>query len=195
MRIFNTRTLSYTKFFSSLLICSSLSFNTATSSELLREDAFEKQVQKSVQREISWDEIRANIEYLSSKLKSKKWKGILCITGGGLTPTHYLAKKLEIKLIETLCISSYENFEKKKESVIHKMPQLEMEGEGWLVVDDIADHGDTFEIVRKQFPKAYNTALFAKPNALEKGVVDLYGEKVEQKTWVVFPWEKLMGFN
>ena len=62
-------------------------------------------------------------------------------------------------------------------------------GKGWLVIDDLADTGETLAAVRILFPQARFAALYAKPRG--KPQVDVYVTEVEQSLWLVFPWEKI----
>lgn len=139
---------------------------------------------------VSWEEVKVFSQALSLKLHDKKWKGIVCVTGGGLTPTYLLSKLLGISLILTFCIKSYRQGKQLEESTIYHVPEIENEGEGWLIVDALADSGRTFEIIRKYFPKACYAVLFAKPKSM--GVVDFYVEEVPQEQWIELPWEQMV---
>ena len=37
------------------------------------------------------------------------WKGIVAIARGGLVPAQIVARELEVRLIDTICISSYDD--------------------------------------------------------------------------------------
>ena len=54
---------------------------------------------------ISWVELHRDARYLSSVLNDKgDWKGIIAITRGGLVPAALVARELDIRLIDTVCV-------------------------------------------------------------------------------------------
>jgi xanthine phosphoribosyltransferase len=38
------------------------------------------------------------------------WKGIVCITRGGLVPAAIISRELGIRVIETVCVASYHDY-------------------------------------------------------------------------------------
>ncbi len=144
---------------------------------------------------ISWEKILGDAKKLADKIKDKgDFHGLIAITRGGLVPAGLIAQELEIKKIETIGISSYETSavterdEEYREYEITKEMQGVGDGEGWLVVDDLVDSGQTAKVVKELAPKALYCVLYAKPQGEEQA--DLFVERVEQGTWVFFPWEK-----
>ena len=122
------------------------------------------------------------------KAKPMTWKGILIVTRGGLIPGGLLVQHLNIKNIRVICLESYTN--EKKTSDIHEIyrpTDIENDGDGWIVVDELVDSGRSLEYIRKIYPKAFYVALFAKPDG--KKAVDVSMRDCEQNTWLVFPWE------
>eukprot|EP01034_Spumella_vulgaris_P015085 gene15085-19271_t len=58
---------------------------------------------------ISWVELHRDARYLSEMLHAiGTWKGIIAITRGGLVPAALVARELEIRLIDTICVTSYD---------------------------------------------------------------------------------------
>ena len=112
-------------------------------------------------------------------------KKIICVTRGGLIPAGILARELEIRWIDTICVAGYDEEERGTKASLLKVP--ETDGEGVLVVDDLVDSGRTGRIIRDLMPKAYFVTLYAKP--MGQKVVDEFVLPVEQDTWVLFPWE------
>ncbi len=57
---------------------------------------------------ISWPELHRDARYLSEVLHSiKPLKGIIAVTRGGLVPAALIARELDIRLIDTVCVVSY----------------------------------------------------------------------------------------
>ena len=59
---------------------------------------------------ISWVELHRDGRFLSEVLHEKgDWKGIIAVTRGGLVPAALVARELNIRLVDTICISSYDS--------------------------------------------------------------------------------------
>ncbi len=136
---------------------------------------------------ITWHEFHRDAQALVWNLPDRSWKGIVAVTRGGLVPAAILARNLDIKLIETVCVSSYDDRTdtQAKATILKGLPEGD-DGEGWLVVDDLIDTGHTVQIIRKMFPKAYYATVYAKSKG--KKYVDSYVSEVN--AWIVFPWEE-----
>ena len=139
---------------------------------------------------ISWEQIHSDARALAEKLINRKdLKKIVCVTRGGLFPAAVLARELEIRWIDTICVVGYDEEDRGSEASLLKVP--ETDGEGVLVVDDLVDSGRTGRIIRKLMPKAYFVTMYAKPKGQE--VVDDFVLPVDQDTWILFPWEAEMS--
>jgi len=58
---------------------------------------------------ISWEQLHRDSKALAWRLLDMKtWQGIVTITRGGLVPASIIARELEIRLVDTVCISSYD---------------------------------------------------------------------------------------
>jgi len=139
---------------------------------------------------LSWDDIERDARILAGKLEAlAPFTGILAVTRGGLAPALLVAQIMDIRTIETIGLSSYQDRQARDMTLVKPASADLKDGAGWLVIDDLADTGATFKAVRSRFPQAQYAALYAKP--LGKPHVDLYVSDVEQAVWLVFPWEKL----
>jgi len=149
----------------------------------------------SAQREpkkfvVSWTEFHRDTKALAWKLqeKSKEWKGVLSITRGGMIPAAIVASELDIKLIETIGISSYDEKNQRSLEVIKNYNENILDdGSGWLVIDDLVDSGNTAKIIKNRLPNAHIATVYAKPAG--EPLTDTYVTSVSQDTWIYFPWE------
>ncbi len=58
---------------------------------------------------ISWDMFHRDTRALAARLMPRgPFKGIVAITRGGLVPAAVVARELNLRLIDTLCIASYD---------------------------------------------------------------------------------------
>lgn len=139
---------------------------------------------------VSWDQFHRDCKALAWRLVEKQdsWKGIVAITRGGMIPAGIIARELEIKLIDTVCISSYDDKTQRSAQILKNLDKsIAGDGSGWLVIDDLADTGNTVKIVRQMLPKAHIATVYAKPAG--EPLVDTYVTWVSQDTWIYFPWE------
>ncbi|MGI9421011.1 MAG: xanthine phosphoribosyltransferase [Geminicoccaceae bacterium] len=139
---------------------------------------------------VSWEEMHRDARALSWRLAEKgPWQGIVAIARGGLVPAQIVGRELEIRLIDTICISSYDDQERRTPKVLKS---VDGSGEGWLIVDDLVDTGRTGRIVREMLPKAHFATVYAKPKGRE--IVDSFVTEVSQDTWILFPWDQQPQF-
>ena len=139
---------------------------------------------------VSWEEMHRDARALSWRLADKgPWMGIVAIARGGLVPAQIVARELEVRLIDTICVSSYDDQVQRKPEILKR---IEGSGEGWLIVDDLVDTGRTGRIVREMLPKAHFATVYAKPKGRE--IVDTFVTGVSQDTWILFPWDQQPQF-
>ena len=101
-------------------------------------------------------------------------------------PAAIVARELEVRLIETACLASYQAQERGEVEVM-KAPEMAGDGDGWLIIDDLVDTGETGKMLRQLLPKAHFATVYAKP--LGRPVVDTFITEVSQDTWILFPWD------
>lgn len=140
---------------------------------------------------VSWDQFHRDSKALAWKLAEKgPFHGIIAVTRGGLFPAGVIARELEIRLIETFCISTYDHKDQRGADILKT---VEGDGEGWVVIDDLVDTGNTAKIIRERLPKSHIATVYAKPEGLPQ--VDTYVTEVSQNTWIHFPWDLELQFS
>ncbi len=138
---------------------------------------------------ITWDQFHEDTLALVEEIKKQgPWDGIVAITRGGLIPAGILSHALNIKIIDTLGISSYDEETNIKTSKFKILKKARAKEGKWLIVDDLVDTGDTADIVKEMIPDGFFVAIYAKPKGEHSA--NLFGKKIPQDIWVVFPWEK-----
>ena len=137
---------------------------------------------------VSWESIHDHSRKLAHQVSaSRTFDGIVAITRGGLVPAAIIAAELNIRLIETYCISSYVD-QSQGDIATLKAPQITKTGISWLFIDDLVDSGKTAQHIKKAYPDSYLAVLYAKPAG--KALADNYVIDIPQDTWIDFPWEK-----
>lgn len=149
---------------------------------------------------VSWDQFHRDARALAWRLaEAGPFQAIVCITRGGLVPAAIVARELEVRLIETVCIASYHEYKSQGSLAILKgiAPSVAAlgggDGRGVLVVDDLTDTGKTAKVVRDMLPNAHFATVYAKPAGLP--VIDTFVTEVSQDTWIYFPWDLGLSYQ
>ena len=146
---------------------------------------------------VSWDQFHRDARALAWRLAgSGPFTGLVAITRGGLVPAAIIARELDLRIIETVCIASYDD--QKNQAGLQVLKTLSSEisagdGTGMLVVDDLVDTGKTARVVREMLPKSHIATVYAKP--LGRPLVDTFITEVSQDTWIYFPWDMGLAFQ
>ncbi len=148
---------------------------------------------------VSWDQMHRDSRALAWRLDGQgpgeggSWKAVVGITRGGMVPACIVARELDIRVVDTISVKSYDHQSQSSASVL-KAPDeaLVGDGTGVLVVDDLVDSGKTLELVRKLYPKAHFATVYAKPKGREQ--VDTFITEVSQDTRIFFPWDMALQY-
>lgn len=139
----------------------------------------------------SWDHFHTLVGKIKKQIKTKP-NIIVSIGKGGSIPGVILAEMLECNNLN-LGLKSYKG---QTRGSIHEYQPItcfdNLRDLNILIVDDIADSGETFEYAVKKFKgngceKVETASVFYKP--CSKFKPDSYAEEVEETTWIVQPWE------
>ena len=123
-------------------------------------------ISRYVQRHIvTWADVHRDSKILvRTLLNLGQWTGIVALTRGGLVPAAIVAREMDIRVADTLCVSTYD--EQKRGAVnIFKIQTTasKINGMGWLLIDDLVDTGTTAHTAREILPKSHFATLYAKP--------------------------------
>lgn len=136
---------------------------------------------------VSWEEFHRLSRVLSERLLERApWRMLVAVTRGGLVPAAIVARELDLRVVDTLCIASYDDRSRGAPQVLKAAGAGD--GEGVLVVDDLVDTGVTAKVMRGLLPKAHFATVFAKPEG--RPLVDTFVAEIGQDTWIVFPWDQ-----
>ncbi len=134
---------------------------------------------------ISWEQLHRDSKALSWRLlELGKWDIIIAITRGGMVPAAIIARELEIRIVDTVCVSSYDWQDQGKPRILKS---VSCDDRRCLLVDDLVDTGKTARVVKKMLPSAHFASVYAKPKG--RPLVDTFITEVSQDTWILFPWD------
>ncbi len=147
---------------------------------------------------VSWDQLHRDARALAWRLDGQgpdngAWKAVVAITRGGMAPAMIVARELDIRMVDTISVKSY-NHQSQSEPQVIKSPDMSVigDGEGVLVIDDLVDTGKTLEVVRDHMPKAHVATVYAKP--MGRPMVNSFITEVSQDTWIFFPWDMALQY-
>ncbi|MDP6342524.1 MAG: xanthine phosphoribosyltransferase [Alphaproteobacteria bacterium] len=139
---------------------------------------------------VSWDQLHRDSKALAWRLAEKgPWRSIVTITRGGMVPACIVARELEVRLVDTVCIESYDHQAQGRPTILKR---VEDDGQDILIVDDLVDTGATATVVREMLPSAHYATVYAKPAG--RPLVDTFITEVSQDTWIYLPWDTGLQF-
>src|ERR1700749_2489572 len=147
----------------------------------------------------SWAQFHRDSRAVAWRLNGTgPFEAIVSITRGGLVPAAIVARELGIRLIETVCGTSYNHITQGELKVLKDVGRSIVgigggRGKGVLIVDDLVDTGKTAKVVRELLPEAHVATVYAKP--LGRPMVDTFITEVSQDTWIYFPWDPGLAFQ
>jgi xanthine phosphoribosyltransferase len=148
---------------------------------------------------VSWDQFHRDARALAWRLSGAgPFEAVVCVTRGGLVPAAIVARELGIRVIETVCVASYDHTRQGPLQVLKGVAAQVAalgggDGKGVLIVDDLVDTGRTAKIVRDMLPAAHFATVYAKP--MGRPLVDTFITEVSQDTWIFFPWDTGLAFQ
>ena len=147
---------------------------------------------------VSWDQLHRDARALAWRLDGKgpdngSWRAVVAITRGGMAPAMIIARELDIRIVDTISVKSYD-YKSQSEPKIIKTPDdlVVQDGTGILIIDDLVDTGKTLELVRAMMPKVHVATVYAKP--MGRAQVDTFITEVSQDTWIFFPWDMALQY-
>ncbi len=153
---------------------------------------------------VTWDEAYSLTKNLARKIKVSGFKPdlVIGIARGGLVPARIvcdflLQKDLASMKVEHWGIASTLGRAKIK----YPLPaEADIRGKSILIVDDVADTGDTFfaimDYLKEKKADEIRTAVVQYKTS-STFIPDYWGEKHEEWKWIIYPWalyEDLTGF-
>lgn len=145
---------------------------------------------------VSWDQFHRDARALAWRLNAAgPFHTVVAVTRGGLVPAAIVARELNIRVVETVSVASYE-YDKQGQITVLKPVAPDIvardSGKGVLIVDDLVDTGATAKVVREILPKAHFATVYAKPSG--RPLVDTFVTEVSQDTWIYLPWDMDLQF-
>jgi xanthine phosphoribosyltransferase len=141
---------------------------------------------------VSWDQFHRDSRALAWRLTGLgPFDAVVAIARGGLVPATIVARELNIRVVESVSVKSYDHQNQGNVRVLKAISdeilRMAKDGGKVLIVDDLVDTGATARVVREMLPGAHFATVYAKPKGRE--MVDTFITEVSQDTWIYFPWD------
>lgn len=140
---------------------------------------------------VSWEAFHRATKELARQLLGQNFTAIVAVSRGGLVPAAIIARELNIRVLDSICVASYQHDKQGSLSVLKDAALAD--SEQLLIVDDLVDTGETAKALRERFPKARFVTVYAKPQG--KPLVDNYVTDIEQDTWIQLPWDMELAYS
>ena len=148
-------------------------------------------IRESKKKYFSWDTYHNLVLDLHKKID---WKPdiIVSIGKGGSIPGVILAENFNTNNLN-FGVKSYNKYQQDSIEEYQSVPSYEpLRFMKVLIVDDLADSGNTFTYVLNKFKQNFvdsvkTAAVFKKTQS--KFIPDYYAEEISSDVWIVQPWE------
>jgi hypoxanthine phosphoribosyltransferase len=142
---------------------------------------------------LSWDDIQNLSEKVAKKVKDSGFKVdvIVAISRGGFDPARIISDQLGVRNLASLQIVYYDGLNERRMIPEIQYPlNADVRGLRTLVVDDVADSGNSLKVV-KEYVRGQGATdvkiatLHLKP--WSDFHPDYYADTVD--AWIIYPWE------
>ena len=145
---------------------------------------------------VSWEQLHRDAKALAWRLADLgPWSRVIAVTRGGMVPACVVARELEVRVVDTVCVVSYDHMQRGDLKILKSPEDTDDAGGGagrTLVVDDLADTGKTLTALREMYPRAHFATVYVKPAG--QPMVDTFITEVSQDTWIHLPWDLELRF-
>ncbi|WP_456330023.1 phosphoribosyltransferase [Archaeoglobus sp.] len=141
----------------------------------------------------TWDEIRELCKELALKVRESGYKpdAVVAIARGGWVPARIVCDYLDIRELYSVKTEHWDVAQRREEAKITQPLNVDVSGKKVLIVDDVADTGDTIKVVVdhvNQYNPAEIRVAVVDYKSTSKFVPDYYAAKMEAWRWIVYPW-------
>jgi xanthine phosphoribosyltransferase len=138
------------------------------------------------------DQLHRDARALAWRLADKgPFEAIVCITRGGAGPGGDRGPQLDLKLVETVCVTSYHDYAQGDIKLLKPISASVAEigngrGKGVLLIDEPHRHGQDGQARARDAARRALRHRLAKP--VGAPMCHFFITEVSQNTWIYFPW-------
>lgn len=143
---------------------------------------------------LTWKAVYGLCRQLAQQLRADGYRIdlIVAIGRGGYVPGRLLSDMLGIHDLASFKVEHYQGTEKRHEAFIKYPLNASVDGKNVLLLDDVSDTGDTFEVGVRHLRQCGNpndirtAALHYK--TISHFVPDFFVETLGEWRWLIYPW-------
>ena len=138
----------------------------------------------------SYENFKNDTKKLITLVENSDFDAIVAIARGGMTLSHVMAEGLDIRQVQSIRTELYDKTNKRDQISIFAQCDFNT-AKKVLVVDDIADSGDTLKAVMQHLNSAFEHVEFTSATLFYKKT-SIYEPDFwinEAKEWIDFFWE------
>lgn len=138
----------------------------------------------------AYERFQEDVKRLIKELKSSDFEAIVGVARGGLTLAHALAEGLALRDVQTLRSELYDESTKREGMTLFGDCNF-VNKRRVLVVDDIADSGETLQYVMEHLRQKYPEVAFSSATLFYKktSIYEPHFWVNEATEWIDFFWE------
>ena len=143
---------------------------------------------------ISWEYFYTLARKLSFAMHDAAFQPdlIVAISRGGCMPARVICDYLDVFDLDVIKIEHYHGVHKAETALLKYPLSAKISGKRVLLIDDVSDTGDSFEIGMRHLlehgePAELKTAALHH-KVVSSYVPDFYSEIVREWRWIIYPW-------
>lgn len=143
---------------------------------------------------ISWEYFYQLSQQLARSIHTAWFRPdlIVAIGRGGYLPARVLSDYLDVFDLASIKIEHYHGAHRQRVARVRYPLNAEVQGRQVLLVDDVSDSGETFEVAVQHLhergePEELRTAVLHHKQ-VSSFVPDFYAEEVVEWRWIMYPW-------
>lgn len=143
---------------------------------------------------ISWNRVVELALKLAGKIREQDFKPdiIIAIGRGGYVPARLLADYLDLMDLTDIKIEHYHAAEQVSSAMVKYGLNTDVSHKNVLVVDDVSDSGDTFNVAVEHIRHKANLVTIRTAvlhhKISSRFIPDFYAVKVIKWRWLIYPW-------
>ncbi len=152
---------------------------------------------------VTWQRFCELSRRLSQMIRASAFRPdmIVAIGRGGYMPARLLSDSLDVYNMTGFKIEHYHAANRKPQAILRYPLSAKVEGLKLLLVDDVSDAGDTFELavshLHESGPPAELKTAVLHHKTVSSFIPDYYAEEQTEWRWLIYPWsilEDVSGF-
>jgi hypoxanthine phosphoribosyltransferase len=143
---------------------------------------------------VSWAEVETLVADIVGQVRADRFRPdlIVAIARGGFVPARLLADHLDVFDMDSIKIEHYRGVRKGPGARLRYPLSAEVDGRTILVVDDVSDSGETFELalahIRSRGTPAGVRTAAVHHKETSSYRPDYHAGKLSHWRWLIYPW-------